>query len=502
MLEHGALDGLDSAIGPPIEPAFARPYHQLSRIDAAFVSGDGQHIYAIGWARVVDFGKMINNSSRVVLPELVITSLLIAGFWFLRANRDSRRAGVKYCRRCRYELTGLDASGKPLRCPECGVDVSKKRPMVGRSQLRRLGPPTVAVMLAMWFAAWFFAGGRYAPSQPLPLGRWGSFGLERVFERLGIDSGYLGSDSGMLELEIDAQSGKVQHERWLCDVWLDQGEEFTFDQRSGTFIIHGSSRVAIVDASSGAMIAEHSPETPLAACALVLATFAGSSLDGTSVYVIQDDIEHQTWDLLEWDWRRGTARSIYHAASPMPLGRDGKAAFALTGEGHRVFVLERWPDELTLRGTIIDGEGQLLTTRDLGPFQPQFGFPVVLVSEGVLALQRNQSPRLELYDDSSLAAKGERDLSAIRRCATVVLDRLGPVSTHSGRAIGLYEWTDQGYATLLAQPNGAIGPWSFSRSLNDQVACGLIWPGMPNSTNSHWLIAWHLPGSRVADSNR
>ncbi len=501
MLEQGAFDGLNGAIGPPIEPAFARPYDQLSRIDAAFVSGDGKHIYAIGWARVVDFGKMINNSSRVVLPELVISLLLIAGYWFLRANRDSRLAGVKYCRRCRYELTGLDAGGRPLCCPECGVDVSKKRPIVGKSRFRRLGPPSIAVMLAVWSAAWFFAGGQSAPSPPLPFGRWGSFGLERVFERLGIDSGYLGSDAGLLELEIDAHSGDVRHERWLRDAWLDKGEEFVFDQRSGNFIIHGQARVALIDAASGAVIAEYSPEATLAACALVYTTFAGSSMDGACMYIIRDDHENRTWDLLEWDWRHCTARSIYHMANPMLLGCDGKAVYALAGDGHRVFVLESWPDQSTLRGTIVDGEGRLLATRDMGSFHPQFGFPDVLVNQGVLALHRDQIPRLELYDDSSLAAKGERDLPAIRRCATEVLDRSGPVSIHADRAIGLVKWADERVPTLLAQRNGGIGPWSFSRSLNDQVACGIIWPGKSDSTTSQWLIVWHLPGSRVADSD-
>lgn len=91
-------------------------------------------------------------------PEFLggLTFLLIV--WALlrwwRAARTPRLAGRPHCRRCNYCLTGLTED----RCPECGAPPSKRRPIIGRSLARRVGPLlAVATVAALTYGAlWAF----------------------------------------------------------------------------------------------------------------------------------------------------------------------------------------------------------------------------------------------------------------------------------------------------------------------------------------------------------
>src|SRR5262249_50806550 len=74
-----------------------------------------------------------------------------------RAIRQRRVVGDPYCRRCNYHLANLkEPEAGPPRCPECGVDLLKRRPVRGRAVWRRFIPVGVAVLVlalgygAMW----------------------------------------------------------------------------------------------------------------------------------------------------------------------------------------------------------------------------------------------------------------------------------------------------------------------------------------------------------------
>lgn len=87
-------------------------------------------------------------------PEFlgVLTFLLIA--WALlhwwRVARAPRQVGQPHCRCCGYCLTGIAED----RCPECGIPPSKRRPIIGRSLKRRVGPlVSIACIIALLYGA-------------------------------------------------------------------------------------------------------------------------------------------------------------------------------------------------------------------------------------------------------------------------------------------------------------------------------------------------------------
>ncbi len=101
------------------------------------------------------------NATPWVVGFLVILSAGLALLW--RGLRGRCTDDHPLCRRCRFDLTGLPASG--ANCPECGADLAATRATVVGHRERRGGP--VALGLAMLIpavllgggAAWWAAGG-------------------------------------------------------------------------------------------------------------------------------------------------------------------------------------------------------------------------------------------------------------------------------------------------------------------------------------------------------
>ena len=72
---------------------------------------------------------------------LVICTLLtlLGGFVTLMALFPKRRGDTPYCRKCGYNLTGLDLDEETARCPECGAMLSRAKAIViGERNVRRL----------------------------------------------------------------------------------------------------------------------------------------------------------------------------------------------------------------------------------------------------------------------------------------------------------------------------------------------------------------------------
>ena len=71
---------------------------------------------------------------------LVVLSGLLAvgGAWLtLRSLFPKRQGGTPFCRKCRYNLTGIDLQSPEARCPECGAFLSfAKAVTVGERHVR------------------------------------------------------------------------------------------------------------------------------------------------------------------------------------------------------------------------------------------------------------------------------------------------------------------------------------------------------------------------------
>src|SRR5690606_35587345 len=98
-------------------------------------------------------------------PEIlggVLALLAIACLWrVVRVLRRKREAGAWHCRRCNYSLAGVPqgdgASGQ--RCPECGVDLQRRRPVLGRRTRQRIAPALAVLSLAaIGYATMHLAG--------------------------------------------------------------------------------------------------------------------------------------------------------------------------------------------------------------------------------------------------------------------------------------------------------------------------------------------------------
>lgn len=93
----------------------------------------------------------------IATPAVIGLLLLWRGLW-------PRRTGdAPHCRRCGYNLTGLDLSAAGARCPECGTDVTRERAVaIGRRRTRRglVACGVVALLLAL-VPAGIYAYGQY-----------------------------------------------------------------------------------------------------------------------------------------------------------------------------------------------------------------------------------------------------------------------------------------------------------------------------------------------------
>lgn len=100
----------------------------------ARISADGTLIYYAPYdIETLHFGRLIGQWLRELALFIAIMTCWPGAWLAWRARRRRRVKGALYCRKCNYELTG-NTSGQ---CPECGVNLHKKRPVRGGATLMR-----------------------------------------------------------------------------------------------------------------------------------------------------------------------------------------------------------------------------------------------------------------------------------------------------------------------------------------------------------------------------
>ncbi|MBX3407943.1 MAG: hypothetical protein KF869_14385 [Phycisphaeraceae bacterium] len=137
-----------------LEPTHRIKFDGSDRISHISFSPDGHTAYCLVPGQRVDLWAL----GREWWPELLggVLTLLVLAYLLvlLRVLRRPQRRGAPHCRNCNYDVTVQAPHSvlprrerqQPARgtlCPECGTDLSLRRPRRGRSLARRMLVPSV-----------------------------------------------------------------------------------------------------------------------------------------------------------------------------------------------------------------------------------------------------------------------------------------------------------------------------------------------------------------------
>jgi hypothetical protein len=186
----------------PVEQTI-QPTHQVAfpgahYITAAAFAPDGRTVYCLVDGKGVDLWAAGLSRWPELLGGCLGVVLLIYVLVVARVLRRAQVAGEPYCRRCNYNVvsqaprsvkkgTERVAPEPGMLCPECGVDLSRRKPARGRSNRRRLWLPTSVLFVCVIAYVWLFLSGvprsAKAPDAPQIWWRW----VDALAERHQID---------------------------------------------------------------------------------------------------------------------------------------------------------------------------------------------------------------------------------------------------------------------------------------------------------------------------
>ena len=86
--------------------------------------------------------------SLIVFACIVFT--LVGVILTLKSLFPQRRGDTLYCRKCAYNLTGLDLIAEGARCPECGAVLTKARAIIAGERHIRVGPLVLGLLILIF----------------------------------------------------------------------------------------------------------------------------------------------------------------------------------------------------------------------------------------------------------------------------------------------------------------------------------------------------------------
>jgi hypothetical protein len=120
-------------------------------VSSAVFSHDGASVWALTNDVTFHFGSLLDR----ILPFALGVTCLIIVFSAIRrmiaAVRTPREVGRQYCPSCNYCVS--HEGGTLATCPECGTDLSRRKPIAGQSTRRRVIRTAVTMVLPailMW----------------------------------------------------------------------------------------------------------------------------------------------------------------------------------------------------------------------------------------------------------------------------------------------------------------------------------------------------------------
>ena len=158
-----------------IDPTHHLTFGQPPEIQSIAFHPDGQRAF------VHMHGESVNAWSVAVYlwPEIIgfltLLVIVIAYKFIMHIVHNPRQTDHYYCRSCNYDVTDKvktldspinevvddddndnDNENDPNRCPECGLDITKKTPIPGRTKTQRLGPVLIiaTLFISPYIALW------------------------------------------------------------------------------------------------------------------------------------------------------------------------------------------------------------------------------------------------------------------------------------------------------------------------------------------------------------
>lgn len=500
---HNAVEDLADPLGsaPVIQPLYVKQLAESPQLTGVIVSPDGNSLYATVVVPVIDMGALFVAYSRPVVDGLLGLLALPVLFWLWRAARRRRKAGACYCGKCDYELTSLvQGSQTPSNCPECGADLAIRKPVAGMSPARRLAWPAALLALLIGAAAWFELAGRTRIGDFVPRERWASRWLSEYGSTRQIVWPKGVEHNGDLLLELDTQTGEVV--RTITQRASRSYSELAYNPAADGVYLKSGEGTDLVSLRTGRVIAS------LRGCfgrvngPLVI----GHSPDARLVYLDSAEMHRDaTANLVEWDWSRGTSRTIATAEPFRDKGRDVPRHFAMVpGEPLRFVRYSDFSEAFPTAGysvALLDSDGKMVNDSNFGQSVQPSGNPAFSTDGALMFLASHHQSELFAYEIPSLKEAAILPFgsgSALHGITVRADGRLLLIPRlHS---IAVRDTVGRSWAALLTHPPTVLSanPLSFS---GDGLTVATVTQGATAGGGGRggpfafWLAVWRLPDS-------
>ncbi len=316
-----------------ILPEYVKQLPESPNLSGVVVSPDGSRVYALVNSPTIDVGALGNEYVRPVadIAAAILTLILLVLIW--RAARRRVNVNSRYCVRCDYDLTTLLHHDRPpTHCPECGADLSQRRPVAGQRLIRRTLGLVVLLALVMSAYGWYVWKGSHWYPRPIPEGRWASTALYEYGTAHGVAWPPRVEADGDLLLEIDASTGATSRsiaQRPSRTFW-----DLTYNPLAKGVYLKSGDGVDLVAVEDGRVIAhlpdaDGTPGFPLA---------IGHAAEPSRVYLDLVSAPTGEAQLVEWNWSDGARTQLAAVARPPGTRIHGDRHFASIPAAPRGFL--------------------------------------------------------------------------------------------------------------------------------------------------------------------
>ena len=255
---------------------------------------DSSVLYVRQPIRPFDLGEFIQWHAPDVAGVSLVIAILIIVITLRRVLLTPRERGKLYCRACNYQITPPLALrknartivvGEGARCPECGTELAKRKPVVGGRRFFRLwpawavaGPVLLPCLLAMVLTLQW-----YSPPRGTP---WPFRGVERLLGGRAVQKvprdGWRPTTDHITRWKLP--EGRRIEGEWLAETLGFNNAMLTPDGSKFVFVVdeyhRWMPRLLIIDTRTGEKREAEIPVKPGSGTELL-----GLSADGTRAFV-------------------------------------------------------------------------------------------------------------------------------------------------------------------------------------------------------------------------
>lgn len=329
---------IDANLPPPTTFTHYLPVAEFpERIRSIAFAPDREVLYVHYTVRVIDAWSLLVHYWPELLGGVVAVATLLLLIVAWRIRRRTQTKGAPHCRRCNYDLSPQIARDTDnrfavpdgSRCPECGVILTKRRPIRGRLTVRRVAPLLVTwLTLAGAYGAMHLAGlprdGRASTWYDLSSSLLAEFATDRniAFLRPRVVRG---------DRIVEVRLATGETARTVATRRSETWSELAVTPDGAGLILRGDEfgTLQLISTRTGRRLARVTlpePDSPLASRNR---SVIGFSPDGTTAYVQWAGRVKAICGVSAWNLRTGelstvaqTASYIDHSiAPPAPYGR-------------------------------------------------------------------------------------------------------------------------------------------------------------------------------------